>query len=682
MMASNSQVLYERDGVYIHINVNSNTSDKDAHIPGKVYLLQKTDGTFLEWKAEEVVSLDGHSEQDWAVISSVGYQPDRDSDPCTKADSKAEWKKYNVNFDVLDLKSFKRNAPNHGWAYIIFILKDGSTFPALHFHSGGSKALLKELEKFVHIRRSRYDKRLFIIQDHDPDALSKSFDELNLFSDSQVDYIAKFVRDPYTTTLGSFSRVTNFLRDTLLSNDTPVTRPHEEMAELLQDDLSGVEISTHDEPGFEVVTKTKLPPRPEVERGSPLTSQQWSQHLDKEGKIKDVDKLLDQIFRGGIEPSFRLEVWKFLLGYYEWNSTYKSRTEARKKKVDSYFAMKLQWKTISAEQEKRFSLLKERKGLIEKDVTRTDRTHRFFEGEGNPNLQVLNDILMTYCMYNFDLGYVQGMSDLLSPILVVMENEVDAFWCFAGLMERMCNNFEMDQGGMKAQLAEIHKLMQFTDPELCNYLESHESGNFYFCFRWILIHFKREFPFNDVQRLWEVIWTDRPCKNFHLLICLAILDSEKSTLMENKFGFTEILKHINDICFAIHLEDTLKKAEGIYLQLKECKKLPDSIQEILGFKVSPANSGASSGYSTPVVVSALTSSIQNISLSSSLNSSSASAPLTKSARFKPDSSSKLQLPVKENCTSTTSGSGSTTPDDSSIEILSENCNNGMSQYYS
>ena len=42
--------------------------------------------------------------------------------------------------------------------------------------------------------------------------------------------------------------------------------------------------------------------------------------------------------------------------------------------------------------------------VSEKDVTRTDRTHKFFEGEGNPNLQVLNDILMTYCMFNFDLG--------------------------------------------------------------------------------------------------------------------------------------------------------------------------------------------------------------------------------------------------------------------------------------
>ncbi len=27
------------------------------------------------------------------------------------------------------------------------------------------------------------------------------------------------------------------------------------------------------------------------------------------------------------------------------------------------------------------------------------------------------------------------MSDLLAPLLSIMDNEVDAFWCFAGLME-------------------------------------------------------------------------------------------------------------------------------------------------------------------------------------------------------------------------------------------------------
>ena len=43
-------------------------------------------------------------------------------------------------------------------------------------------------------------------------------------------------------------------------------------------------------------------------------------------------------------------------------------------------------------------------------------------------------------------------------------------------------------------------------------------------------------------RLWEVLWTGKPCPNFHLLVAVALLDTEKNTIMENKFGFTEILK--------------------------------------------------------------------------------------------------------------------------------------------
>lgn len=34
------------------------------------------------------------------------------------------------------------------------------------------------------------------------------------------------------------------------------------------------------------------------------------------------------------------------------------------------------------------------------------------------------------------------MSDLLSPILFVMENEVDAFWCFVSFMDQMVSGDE------------------------------------------------------------------------------------------------------------------------------------------------------------------------------------------------------------------------------------------------
>jgi len=123
------------------------------------------------------------------------------------------------------------------------------------------------------------------------------------------------------------------------------------------------------------------------------------------------------------------------------------------------------------------------------------------------------------------------------------------------------------------------------NPKLANYLESHDSDNMYFCFRWILVLFKREFGFSDIMRLWEVLWTDLPCKNFHLLICLAILDMQSGVIMENRFGFTEILKHINDLSMHMPLEDTLKTAEGIFHQLAAVQdKLPVHICDILGFQ--------------------------------------------------------------------------------------------------
>ncbi|EFN71083.1 TBC1 domain family member 15 [Camponotus floridanus] len=247
--------------------------------------------------------------------------------------------------------------------------------------------------------------------------------------------------------------------------------------------------------------------------------------------------------------------------------------------------MKLQWRTFTSAQESRFSDYRERKSLIEKDVNRTDRTHPYYAGDNNPHLEQLYDILMTYVMYNFDLGYVQGMSDLLSPILFLMDNEVDAFWCFVGFMDKVSTNFEMDQKGMKTQLCQLHTLLCTTEPQLAYYLNRHDSGNMFFCFRWLLVLFKREFSAIDILKLWEILWTNLPCKNFHLLICAAILDTEKNILIENNYGFTEILKHINDLSLHIELPWTISKAEGIYYQLMSMEdQIPDDVRVIIGLE--------------------------------------------------------------------------------------------------
>eukprot|EP00057_Strongylocentrotus_purpuratus_P006731 XP_011661205.1 PREDICTED: TBC1 domain family member 15-like [Strongylocentrotus purpuratus] len=64
------------------------------------------------------------------------------------------------------------------------------------------------------------------------------------------------------------------------------------------------------------------------------------------------------------------------------------------------------------------------------------------------------------------------MSDLLSPMLIIMDDEVEAFWCLCGLMDdlQLCMNFDMEQEGMKRQLIQLNSLLQVIEPKFYSYL--------------------------------------------------------------------------------------------------------------------------------------------------------------------------------------------------------------------
>ena len=44
--------------------------------------------------------------------------------------------------------------------------------------------------------------------------------------------------------------------------------------------------------------------------------------------------------------------------------------------------------------------------------------------------------MLQYAVRHPGYGYTQGMSDLLAPVLAEVQSEVDAFWCFEGLMQK------------------------------------------------------------------------------------------------------------------------------------------------------------------------------------------------------------------------------------------------------
>jgi len=163
-----------------------------------------------------------------------------------------------------------------------------------------------------------------------------------------------------------------------------------------------------------------------------------------------------------------------------------------------------------------------------------------------------------------NLGYVQGMSDLLSPIYAVLQDDALAFWAFAGFMQRMSRNFVRDQSGMRAQLSTLDQLVQILDPQLYKHLQACESTNFFFMFRMLLVWYKREFEWPDVLRLWEVLWTDHLSSQFHLFVAVAVLEKHRDVIIQHLRGFDEVLKFVNDLSGRIDLKDNLVRSEALF----------------------------------------------------------------------------------------------------------------------
>nr|XP_054315754.1 small G protein signaling modulator 2 isoform X3 [Pongo pygmaeus]XP_054391275.1 small G protein signaling modulator 2 isoform X2 [Pongo abelii] len=182
---------------------------------------------------------------------------------------------------------------------------------------------------------------------------------------------------------------------------------------------------------------------------------------------------------------------------------------------------------------------------IDKDVQRCDRNYWYFTP---PNLERLRDVMCSYVWEHLDVGYVQGMCDLLAPLLVTLDNDQLAYSCFSHLMKRMSQNFP-NGGAMDTHFANMRSLIQILDSELFELM--HQNGDythFYFCYRWFLLDFKRELLYEDVFAVWEVIWAARHISSEHfvLFIALALVEAYREIIRDNDMDFTDIIKFFNE----------------------------------------------------------------------------------------------------------------------------------------
>ncbi|XP_011185191.2 small G protein signaling modulator 2 isoform X1 [Zeugodacus cucurbitae] len=204
---------------------------------------------------------------------------------------------------------------------------------------------------------------------------------------------------------------------------------------------------------------------------------------------------------------------------------------------------------------------------IEKDVQRCDRNYWYF---ANENLDKLRNVISTYVWEHLEVGYMQGMCDLVAPLLVIFDDESLCYSCFCKLMERMIENFP-NGGAMDMHFANMRSLIQILDSEMYDLMDSNgDYTHFYFCYRWFLLDFKRELVYDDVFATWEVIWAAKHVASSHfvLFLALALLETYRDIILSNSMDFTDVIKFFNEMAERHDARSILQLSRSLVLQLQ------------------------------------------------------------------------------------------------------------------
>ncbi|KAG5600771.1 hypothetical protein H5410_032141 [Solanum commersonii] len=198
-------------------------------------------------------------------------------------------------------------------------------------------------------------------------------------------------------------------------------------------------------------------------------------------------------------------------------------------------------------------------------------------------------ILEAYALYDPEIGYCQGMSDLLSPIITVMTEDHEAFWCFVGFMRKARHNFRLDEVGIRRQLNIISKIIKHKDSHLYRHLEKLQAEDCFFVYRMVVVLFRRELTFEQTICLWEVMWADQvairagigksawsrirqhapPTDDLLLYAIAASVLQRRKQITEKYSSMDEILRECNNMAGHLDVWKLLDDAHDLVVTLHD-----------------------------------------------------------------------------------------------------------------
>lgn len=289
------------------------------------------------------------------------------------------------------------------------------------------------------------------------------------------------------------------------------------------------------------------------------------QQFDKLLQAENIDlNALRKLSWNGIPTGFRTMVWQLLLGYMPTNKARREQAMLKKRKeyldsIPQYFDLP---------DEDRGTTEQQIKHQITVDLPRTSPSIPFFQQA--PIQKALERILYIWSIRHPASGYVQGMNDLLTPMLCVcmspfidgdvlrsdvtttnaetlMNVEADAYWLFSKLLDNIQDHYTSSQPGLQRMVLRLEDLVHRIDNELHEHFENEGLQYIQFGFRWMNCLLLREIPLRAIIRIWDTYLSEERggFENFHVYVCAVLLKTYKLKLLE--MSFQDLIMFLQDM---------------------------------------------------------------------------------------------------------------------------------------
>ncbi|KAG0288155.1 GTPase-activating protein [Linnemannia gamsii] len=237
---------------------------------------------------------------------------------------------------------------------------------------------------------------------------------------------------------------------------------------------------------------------------------------DYNGVVKKNPKQLTVMIQMGVPPAIRGLTWQLL-------------AQSKDAQLEVTYADLLK-ETSSHEKQ------------IQRDMSRTFPNHEYFQAEGLGQESLFN-VVKAYSLYDAEVGYCQGLSFVVGPLLLNMPDE-EAFCLLVKMMSSydMRGHFTPDMNTLQLRLYQFEQLMEETVPMVHKHFLNQGIRSTMYASQWFMTLFAYKFPLDLVFRIYDTLLVEGV--ESLLRFAIALLKANHDQILNHDFEtLIEFLKN-------------------------------------------------------------------------------------------------------------------------------------------